>query len=641
MFASNLDSPVPESLIDITQADISLETPSLEQSPHPLPTKTIGNLPHNRKRKSAALTDAAIDSPTGSQIFDVENIGSISTENLIVTANVHKSANRPRLTVSRLPIFTPVAEGSPYHNIDQIATNRLGFRYTPAGLAEPGCKVPYRSIESGPSGYVRFSWEDRSPLLKVTTDGLGLMGDKGFRSARCNVPIREGKWYMEVKIEQGGGDKLPDSKMKEGAHIRLGWSRREAPLNGPVGLDGYSYAYRDKTGDKVTLSRPKPYGKPFGTGDVIGMYISLPSRRVPRSNDVNDPAHIKRERIAIEFKGQEYFEAVEYPQSKEMIAIMAEPNKSKASVSVQSSSKKSATVKNLPDRGRNSKASPEETPLRPLPTLADSRISFFVNGESQGIAFQDIYDYLQLRVATTLRKNQGKKKHREGAREHKENPFDDGYLGYYPAISLFNGARVLLNSGPDFDFPPPSDIDAFLDGKIEHTKQERTWRPLCERYSEFMAEQWELDAKEELEAQGESMLPMVNASEIEAKAALRREKKRISEQKRRAKKAEEAGRTKAKRQKVPDTVSDAPQQNERFSPTAPSLLEELLDDLSHDQRQSLTPTMGSSVEPEIRGIVSGWNSDEKEDPWTPNHDDNAKASELSNEDEFFLESVMD
>ncbi len=324
----------------------------------------------------------------------------------------------------------------------------------------------------------------------VTQDGLGLCGEKGFRSARLNVPVREGKWYMEVRIEKGGGDDADSGR--EGAHVRLGWGRREAQLNGPAGLDGYSYAYRDKTGDKVTVSRPRPYGRPFKTGDVIGMYISLPSKRKPKANDPYDPAHIRRERIAIDFKGQEYFECVEYSQSKEMLALMDENNKSKSTASVPSSSKKSATVKNLPERGRQAKATPEPTPLQPLPTLKNSKIGFFVNGECQGVAFEDVFDYLQLRTVPSKRKNQNKRK-REGIRTHTDNPFDDGWLGYYPFISLFNGAEVTLNPGPDFEHPPPDDIDCLMEDKKVKGDHSRKWRPLSERYAEFMAEQWALE----------------------------------------------------------------------------------------------------------------------------------------------------
>lgn len=372
----------------------------------------------------------------------------------------------------------------------------------------------------------------------MTKDGRGLGGFKGFRSARCNAPMREGKWYLEVKIELGGGDQAPDAQSREGSHVRLGWGRREAPLNGPVGLDGYSYGVRDKTGEKVTLSRPRPYGKPFKTGDVVGMYISLPPRRQPSKKDPHDPAHIHRERIPIDLKGQEVFEILEYPAAKEMSALMEHSTKATNSESLPSTTtKKPATGVKAPERApapladKNPKVN-NAAPLRPLPILEGSRIAFFVNGECQGIAFEDIYDFLPLRQTDNQRKGKGRRM-KEGVKEHRENPFDDGTLGYYPMISVFNDAAVKINAGPDFDFPPPRDIDALLEGRPqppleEPVKQEPEsttvdmdvdgevksvptttgttgpyWRPAAERYPEFMEEQWALDKLEEDEAKVE------------------------------------------------------------------------------------------------------------------------------------------
>ena len=518
---------------------------------HSPATTTSNNGPPTKKRKhNPPSHNSAADSPAPSDPSSLSN-NPTTTENVVLPAYLYDLSTRPRLTISRAPAFVPIADDSPYHHTDQLAHNRLGFRYMPAGLASEGSIIPFRTIESAPQSY-RVSWEDRSPFVKVTQDGLGLLGEKGFRSARCNAPVRQGQWYMEVAIEHGGGACASDlpgpTKGKaEGAHVRLGWARREAPLGGPCGLDGYSYGMRDKTGEKITLSRPRPYGRPFGSGDVIGLYISLPPLRSPSKRDPHDPANIKRERIAIEFKGQEYFESLEYAQSKEMLALTDFSRKPTDSSSVPTA-KKSATVKNVPERGaRGTTSTSGPTQMRTLPTLPESKIAFFINGESQGVAFRELYDFCPLRAPADARKAQAKRRTREGAREHKENHFDDGSLGYFPLISLFNGARVRLNPGPDFAFPPPPDIDNVLagndlplpDAKASNTSSHRTWRPLCERYAEFMGEQWELDKAEEEHARIEAAQRAVDVH-AEAEKKIERERKRAQANAKKRTKREEA-----------------------------------------------------------------------------------------------------
>jgi COMPASS component BRE2 len=513
-------------------------------------TATSNNGPLTKKRKhNPPSHNSAADSPAPSDPSSLSN-NPTTTENVVLPAYLYDLSTRPRLTISRAPAFVPISDDSPYHHTDQLAHNRLGFRYMPAGLASEGSTIPFRTIESAPQSY-RVSWEDRSPFVKVTQDGLGLLGEKGFRSARCNAPIRQGQWYMEVAIEHGGGAPAsdlpgPPKGKAEGAHVRLGWARREAPLGGPCGLDGYSYGMRDKTGEKITLSRPRSYGRPFGSGDVIGLYISLPPLRPPSKRDPHDPANIKRERIAIEFKGQEYFESLEYGQSKEMLALVDFSRKPADSSSVPPTTKKSATVKNVPERGtRGASSASGPTQTRTLPTLPDSKIAFFINGQCQGVAFRELYDYRPLRAPADARKAQAKRRAtREGAREHKENHFDDGSLGYFPLISLFNGARVRLNPGPDFAFPPPPDIDAVLVGDDPplpdaSNASNRTWRPLCERYAEFMEEQWELDEIEEVHARVEAAHRAVNVK-TEAEEKIERERKRAQARAKKRAKREEA-----------------------------------------------------------------------------------------------------
>jgi COMPASS component BRE2 len=526
-----------------------------EHSPATTTTPSNNGPPTKKRKHNPPSHNSAADSPAPSDPSSLSN-NPTTTENVVLPAYLYDLSTRPRLTISRAPAFVPIADDSLYHHTDQLAHNRLGFRYMPAGLAPEGSTIPFRTIESAPQSY-RVSWEDRSPFVKVTQDGLGLLGEKGFRSARCNAPVRQGQWYMEVAIEHGGGARASDlpgpTKGKtEGAHVRLGWARREAALGGPCGLDGYSYGMRDKTGEKITLSRPRPYGRSFGSGDVIGLYISLPPLRPPSKRDPHDPANIKRERIAIEFKGQEYFESLEYSQSKEMLALVDFSRKPPVDgSSVPPTTKKSATVKNVPERGtRGASSTSGPTQMRTLPTLPESKIAFFVNGQCQGVAFRELYDYRPLRAPADARKAQAKRRTREGAREHKENHFDDGSLGYFPLISLFNGARVRLNPGPDFAFPPPPDIDAVLVGDNDHpplpdantsnnNASNRTWRPLCERYAEFMEEQRELDRMEEEHARVEAAQRAVNVKS-ESEAKIERERKRAQANAKKRAKREEA-----------------------------------------------------------------------------------------------------
>ncbi|KAF9477382.1 hypothetical protein BDN70DRAFT_995013 [Pholiota conissans] len=670
MRAEGSSPPPPETLLNTGASSLVLNVATIPAIVTTVPA---------RKRKRPAV---AASSPAPSD--QASNAGGTSNTTDLLGTSRADLTSRPILSISRGPVFVPISEGSEWFKTEMIGVNRVGFRYVPAGINPPGYATPCRTIESNPTSF-RISWEDRSPFLKVKKDGLSIGGSKGFRSARCNAPIREGKWYMEVKILNGGGDHSGEDSLREGGHVRLGWGRREASLNGPVGLDGYSYGYRDKTGEKVTLSRPRPYGRPFGTGDVIGMYISLPPRRQPNKKDPLDPAHLKRERIPIDLKGQEVFEILEYPQSKEMTALMDYSGKTANSASVPSSSKKIANGK-LPERGPTvANVKPSATNMRPLPVLSGSRIAFFVNGKSQGIAFEDLYDYLPLRQTDTQKAN-SRKRTREGVKEHRENPFDDGTLGYYPFISLFNDASVHLNPGPDFDFPPPPDIDALLDGRPaeisitsvdlpspvpsaslndidkkpplgtsdpSHTapietandatappaevKPQRTWLPACERYSQFMQEEWAFDATEEEEAKAE-LEKMAAADKIEEDKRKQREKKRqqaearrTAENRRRAEeKAKKAAEARAARLggselelAITPSASASPYPTfppERNQPSPSPLRHSTAFELegSIEYENSPAPTYVSCDE--RRGVQSGYTSENHENDMDVDHD---------------------
>lgn len=188
--------------------------------------------------------------------------------------------------------------------------------------------------------------ENSAPQIKILADRLTALNEMGYRMARAAIGVREGTWFYEIECLSHSGN------------VRLGWSTEKGDVQAPVGYDRYSYSYRDKEGTKFHVSRGLPYGQPYGSGDTIGFYISLP-------------------------KVEKSLESTQPPAESKPIDT--------------------------------SKKTEEE--LKPI---VGSQIIFFKNGESQGIAFNDIFDGT-----------------------------------YYPAASLYMGGTVKFNFGPTFKYPPP------------------------------------------------------------------------------------------------------------------------------------------------------------------------------------------
>ena len=232
--------------------------------------------------------------------------------------------------------------------------------------------------------------------------------------------------------------------------------------------------------------------------------------------DRRDPARIVRKRIPIRYKGQLYFESLEYTQSKEMEDLSVDPA-TKAKLVV-------AEAKAAPGTKSRPAVADLTPPPRPLPTLPQSRIAFFLDGVCQGVAFEDLYDFLPLRL------HPGARERKKGADVHlklMENWNDDGATGYFPFVSVFGGAIATLNPGPHFAFPPPDDLEAVLASSPRPPSspaitfdppRAEAWRPLCERYPEFLAEQARLDALDEREA----IKVFEEAQRVEGGAAMKR-----------------------------------------------------------------------------------------------------------------------
>ncbi|RPA79631.1 hypothetical protein BJ508DRAFT_415781 [Ascobolus immersus RN42] len=369
------------------------------------------------------------------------------------------------------PIFTHHCsfDGIELCSTSEHPKNRRGFRYIPCRPSRMMPHLAYQQTEAPPF-CARINWEDTSAHVFSDPEGRTVMTDKGYRMARANVGVREGKWYFECKILSGynkGGT----------GNVRVGWARREAPLDAPVGFDGYSYGIRDIEGQKMHLSRPKPFmNESVETGDILGLEIYLPSlatqvaldtppptaEEPPTSSNLDpsiDPSltttitppppkqiDVIRDRVPIRYKNRLYFEQYEYAPTKEMEDLMnPSPNASK--------------------------------PSTPPQTLPGSYIKIYKNGVCKGTPFEDLLSLLPPKHS---------KPSVQGSRET-----DDGTCGYYPAISLFGGGKASLNFGPDFDFPPPDLVIGR--GGLEDL------RPVCERYDEQICEDLTYDLLDEID----------------------------------------------------------------------------------------------------------------------------------------------
>lgn len=273
----------------------------------------------------------------------------------------------------------------------------------------------------------------------------------------------------------------------------MGWARREAVLDAPVGFDAYSYGIRDVAGQKVYMSRPKdffPPGEDIREGDVIGLEINLPSESLHRkiveghynpAVDLEDEeytgpgsADIIRDRVPIRFKAHVYFEQIEYHAVKELEELM------NPSPVISSSG-------NFSGSGQE----PGPTHLHPsLRTLPHSSIRIYKNGKDMGIPFKDLLSFLP---------PASKPLAQVGAREGK----DDGMLGYYPAVSVFRGGAAEVNLGPPWWFDPP-DWDNSDDIAMAGTDQPRTsklhkLRAMADRYDEQIAEDIVYDIVDEID----------------------------------------------------------------------------------------------------------------------------------------------
>ncbi|KPJ05991.1 Set1/Ash2 histone methyltransferase complex subunit ASH2 [Papilio machaon] len=96
-------------------------------------------------------------------------------------------------------------------------------------------------------GAVLLALHDRAPQLRLSEDRLAVTGDKGYCMVRATHGVSRGAWYWEAVVEE-----LP-----EGAAARLGWGRRYANLQAPLGYDKFGYSWRSRKGTRYIHTTDK------------------------------------------------------------------------------------------------------------------------------------------------------------------------------------------------------------------------------------------------------------------------------------------------------------------------------------------------------------------------------------------------
>ncbi|KAI0159761.1 hypothetical protein GGR57DRAFT_458616 [Xylariaceae sp. FL1272] len=383
--------------------------------------------------------------------------------------------------------------------------NKKSYHYLHC-IADPAfpSSFYYRQTEPEPYG-PHISFEDASTHMYFDQSGRYITTDKGFRMARANVAVREGTWYWECKITRGilnGKDGTtsgrPVNPSDPQPHVRMGFARREASLDAPVGFDAYSYGFRDAAGQKVHMSRPKdffPPGEDMKEGDVIGLEICLPSEQLHKKivmgqynpavdlyeeESTVEASNIVRDRIPIRFKAHIYFEKIDYHTTKDLEDLM-----------------NPGLTSGQPGMRPGDKPNPNHQ-VPALRTLPNSYIKVYKNGVLMGTPFTDLLAFLP---------PASKPQPQVGAREG----MDDGMLGYYPAISVFRGGAAEVNFGPNFWYPPPGygnketngdmmdvDEDTVRVGTPRQKKLEKT-KSISERYDEQIVEDIVADIVDEVD----------------------------------------------------------------------------------------------------------------------------------------------
>ena len=356
---------------------------------------------------------------------------------------------------------------------------------------------------------------DASPNY-FSRDMLSFTSEVGNSTARANVFAREGTYYWEAKIrsqaperKESDNEALITTQVTRGVTINdtqrgsvmLGFARREHHSSQPIGSNAYSYAVKtfgQKCADygnvyhraRPSMVRPINPGS-LKEGDVVGLMITLPTLAIHQKvvegtfDQAVDaphlscgPARLKRtkstagkggsrakskkpkqddtprasvsenengvaplpivdivrlDRFPIIYKNLVYHESTEYAQHRDL--------------TTSATKGKGMLVNPLTDKPWDLRTDTHPNhEIAQFRTLPGSKIEMWVNGVYQGVAWEHLLAFLP--PASYVEPIKGRAP--GGA-------YDDGTLGYYPAVSMYGGGAVTCKFEGPWWCGPPSD----------------------------------------------------------------------------------------------------------------------------------------------------------------------------------------
>jgi COMPASS component BRE2 len=371
----------------------------------------------------------------------------------------------------------------------------------------------FHNVEAPPH-YARLSDEDHPQCQDKQShlfgkDMLAMNGESGHFTTKANVFAREGTFYWETKIISTAPIKelsteplaVTQSRTKTTTDtgrgsLVIGVARREHHYGQPVGANRYSYGVRTASSasrygngsfqSQFMMVQPKNPGQ-LKDGDVVGLMITLPSLAIHQKvaagtfDHATDAPHLKvgpkqlkkpgksaskgkgkkkalevaeedttttsgpvappkldiiRDRYPVYYKGNIYHESSEYtPIPHDMSGVPIDTSK-KATMNPETG-KPWDLIKDV-------HANCEVPHFRTLP---GSKLEMWLNGEYQGVVFEHLLAFLPPCSFIDA----------SGAKKQIKTPYDDGSLGYYPAISTYQGGAGAVKFDEPFWHGVPKD----------------------------------------------------------------------------------------------------------------------------------------------------------------------------------------